>query len=107
MLSRVLSNDTTLTSLNFSNKILDENHFTKLCEGLKENSVITELNFDHTVLPDHNLLSKILHPKSHSNKLLDVLEHNKTIRKISMYNTVHISEEEKNRIQKKLTDNVR
>lgn len=93
ILSQALSNDSSLTSLDLSHIIFNEESFVHLCEVLKKNSKIIELKLNHI----DNLLF---------DKLLDLLDHNVYIRKIDIgADSIHINEMNK-KIDNKLFYNV-
>lgn len=86
-------NDDLLYNLDLSSTIFNEETFNKLCESLKDNSKITDINFSGCEFPSIGS----------SDKLIDMLDHNLTILNINMKNTINMSEEDKIKIKDKLS----
>lgn len=91
---RIIYNDNTLTTLNLT-LIFNDTNLNKLFEALKINTNITDINFYNGEISVDS-----------TNKLLDLLDHNKTISKINMFNISNITEEAMKKIIIKLDRNV-
>lgn len=79
-----------------SNTILFTKSIIDLCEALKNNTIITEIDFSSSDIPQDSF--KII---------FEMLEYNKTIKNINFNDTINISEEYKKKIINKLEQNVR
>lgn len=80
------------SDLYFNNNIFNVEYFNKLCDALKKNTKITEIYMSN--IPDNTV-----------NKILEMLNYNKTIRTFKINDNYNKSEDQK-KIDKKLSENV-